>query len=76
MTKPLPRLSISDLDMYAIERFLEETEQADLVDWQHAPAELAAHTWRTPTLAGIVLFGRNPQRSALCADQCGPYPRH
>ena len=60
---PLPRLSISDLDMYAIERFLEETEQADM----DVDRERLLRSWRLilgehPTLAGIVLFGRNPQR--------------
>jgi ATP-dependent DNA helicase RecG len=60
---PLPRLHLQDLDLNAFEHYLNETSQADLdVD----PARLLRN-WRLlsgdhPTIAGLVLFGREPQR--------------
>jgi ATP-dependent DNA helicase RecG len=60
---PVPRLSISDLDMYAMEHFLEETGQADLeVDQQRLLRSWRLILGAPPTLAGIVLFGRHPPR--------------
>ncbi|MBI3951046.1 MAG: putative DNA binding domain-containing protein [Acidobacteria bacterium] len=60
---PLPRLTLADLDLSAVELFLEETGQADLgVD-----LERLLRNWRLlsgdhPTIAGVVLFGRRPQQ--------------
>lgn len=59
---PLPRLGISNLDLDAFERFLGTTGQSDLgVD-----NERILRNWRLisgghPTIAGIILFGMNPQ---------------
>jgi ATP-dependent DNA helicase RecG len=60
---PLPRLVIGDLDLDSVERFLKTTEQEDpgidierlLVNWR-----LASGGHRT--VAGLVLFGRDPQQ--------------
>jgi ATP-dependent DNA helicase RecG len=60
---PLPRLSLADLDVGAVELFLEETGQTDLgVD-----LERLLRNWRLlvgdhPTMAGVILFGRRPQQ--------------
>jgi len=60
---PLPRLTLSDLDLSAFESFLEETGQTDLA----VDPERLLRNWRLlsgehPTLAGIILFGRKPQQ--------------
>jgi len=59
----LPRLTLSDIDLGAFEDFLEETGQGDL---GVEPLRLLRN-WRLvsrdhPTIAGIILFGRKPQR--------------
>jgi len=60
---PLPRLAISDLDLNAFERYLERTGQDE---FKSEPERLLTN-WGLlldghPTIAGIVLFGHNPQR--------------
>lgn len=60
---PLPRLTLSDLDLSAFESFLEETGQSDLA----VDPERLLRNWRLlsgehPTIAGIILFGRKPQQ--------------
>lgn len=60
---PLPRLTLADLDLDAIGRYLESTGQAELKDH---PERLLTN-WGLlskgyPTIAGVVLFGREPQR--------------
>lgn len=59
---PFPRLSITDIDLDAFDRFLETTGQIDLKNNR----ERLLENWRLisrerPTIAGIVLFGRQPQ---------------
>ncbi len=62
--KPLPRLSIADLDLDAVDLYLADTLQEDL----HDSREQLLVNWRllarngAPTIAGVVLFGRHPQR--------------
>ncbi|HSL84545.1 MAG TPA: RNA-binding domain-containing protein [Thermoanaerobaculia bacterium] len=60
---PLVRLSIKDLDLGAFEAYLERTGQEDLFE-DH---ERLLRNWSLienghPTIAGILLFGRDPQR--------------
>lgn len=60
---PLPRLTLADLDLDALDRYLEATGQAELKD---NPERLLTN-WGLlskghPTIAGVVLFGREPQR--------------
>jgi len=60
---PLPRLGVRDLDLGALERYLDQIGQADL---GLEPPRLL-HNWglmsgEHPTVAGVVLFGRDPQR--------------
>ena len=60
---PMLRLSLSDLDLDAFERFLERTGQGGL----DPDRERLLRNWHLvedghPTLAGVVLFGREPQR--------------
>ncbi len=60
---PLHRLAIGDLDMDAIDRFLEKTAQKDLAG---DPPRLLRN-WGIlagghPTVAGLLLFGREPQK--------------
>lgn len=60
---PMVRLSISDLDLDAFERYLDQAGQAHL----DPDRERLLGNWNLideghPTLAGIVLFGREPQR--------------
>jgi len=60
---PLPRLSLGDLDLDAFDRYLEATGQAELIP----DRERLLRNWRLlsgdhPTIAGVVLFGRDPQR--------------
>lgn len=60
---PLQRLSVKDLDLGAFEDFLERTGQEDLFE-DH---ERLLRNWSLlegahPTIAGVLLFGRDPQR--------------
>lgn len=60
---PLPRLSVAELDLDAFQRFLERTGQAGL----GVEPERLLRSWRLiadghPTIAGLLLFGRDPQR--------------
>jgi len=60
---PLLRLSLKDLDLAAFEDYLERTGQEDLFE-EH---ERLLKNWslledRHPTIAGVLLFGREPQR--------------
>lgn len=60
---PLTRLLIADLDLEAFEHYLRQTGQEDLL----ADRERLLENWRLleaghPTLAGLLLFGREPQR--------------
>ncbi len=60
----LPQLSLSDLDLDAFDNYLRETgleavhpsREQLLVNWRLLSAD------RHPTLAGMILFGRHPQR--------------
>jgi ATP-dependent DNA helicase RecG len=61
----LVRLGLKDLDLGALEQFLERTGQAETLSGI-APERLL-RSWRLmsgghPTLAGAVLFGRDPQQ--------------
>lgn len=60
---PLTRLSLTDLDLGAFEHYLRQTGQEYLL----ADRERLLENWRlleggNPTLAGLLLFGREPQR--------------
>ncbi|MBV9011380.1 MAG: putative DNA binding domain-containing protein [Pseudonocardiales bacterium] len=60
--KPLPRLTLVDLDLDAVTRYLVDTNQVDLDD----DLVRLLRAWRmydgsSPTVGGLVLFGRNPQ---------------
>jgi ATP-dependent DNA helicase RecG len=62
---PLVRLGLKDLDLGALEQFLARTGQAETLS-EIAPERLL-RGWRLisedhPTVAGLVLFGRDPQR--------------
>lgn len=60
---PLPRLGLADLDLYAFNHFLEETGQTDLgVDVERLLRNWRLLSGKHPTVAGVVLFGRDPQR--------------
>jgi ATP-dependent DNA helicase RecG len=60
---PLPRLSLADLDLDALDRYLETTGQAELVlDRTRLLRNWGLLSGDHPTVAGIVLFGRDPQR--------------
>jgi ATP-dependent DNA helicase RecG len=59
---PLPRLSLADLDYEAVERYLAETGQSDLA----VDIDRLLQNWRMtddthPTVAGLIVFGRQPQ---------------
>ena len=59
---PLLRLSIADMGLDALDRYLEATGQDDLKNNR----ERLLENWRMlskgyPTIAGIILFGRQPQ---------------
>lgn len=60
--QPLPRLHLTDLDLDAVSRYLDETGQVDLDD----DLVRLLRAWRMydgshPTVGGLVLFGRRPQ---------------
>lgn len=60
---PLPRLTLGDLDLDALDRFLERTGQEHL----GGEPQRLLKAWRLvsgrhPTVAGLLLFGREPQR--------------
>jgi ATP-dependent DNA helicase RecG len=62
---PLVRLSLADLDVDALQRFLAQTAQTQNL-LEMAPTRLL-RSWRLaandhPTVAGLVLFGRDPQQ--------------
>lgn len=60
---PLPRLSRQDLDLEALDRYLEETGQAELVlDPYRLLRNWGLLSGEHPTIAGVLLFGREPQR--------------
>lgn len=60
---PLSRLSVKDLDLGAFEAFLRDTGQEGLIDEPERLLENWMLTRRGhPTVAGVVLFGRQPQR--------------
>lgn len=60
---PLPRLSLADLDLDAFGRYLETTGQAELVlDRERLLRNWGLLSGNHPTIAGIILFGRDPQR--------------
>lgn len=60
---PLPRLSIADLDLDALDRYLETTGQAELIpDRKRLLRNWGLFSGEHPTIAGIILFGRDPQR--------------
>ncbi|MGH3771994.1 MAG: RNA-binding domain-containing protein [Pseudonocardiaceae bacterium] len=60
--QPLPRLNLADLDLDAVSRYLDDTNQTDLND----DLVRLLRAWRMydgshPTVGGLVLFGRRPQ---------------
>jgi ATP-dependent DNA helicase RecG len=60
---PLPRLSLADLDLDAFACYLEMTGQADLIlDQERLLRNWGLLSGSHPTIAGILLFGREPQR--------------
>lgn len=59
---PLLRLSVEDLDLAAVSNFLGETGRGDLeVDLERLLVNWSLLANGHPTVAGILLFGRNPQ---------------
>ena len=79
--QPLPRLNLADLDLDAVSRYLDDTNQIDLDD----DLVRLLRAWRMydgshPTVGGLVLFGRRPQAAlessrvvvgALAGDDIG-----
>jgi ATP-dependent DNA helicase RecG len=62
---PLIRLGLEELDIEAVKRFLTQTGQAETLS--EISTERLLRSWRlttesNPTVAGIILFGRNPQQ--------------
>jgi ATP-dependent DNA helicase RecG len=62
---PMVRLGLEDLDLDAVKTFVEETRQAEGLP--EIAQERLLRNWRlmagnNPTIAGIILFGRDPQR--------------
>jgi ATP-dependent DNA helicase RecG len=60
--QPLPRLDLTDLDLDAVTRYLDDTGQTDLDD----DLVRLLRAWRMydgshPTVGGLVLLGRRPQ---------------
>jgi len=61
--QPLRRLGLTDLDLDAVSRHLEDSGQSDLGD--ELPRLLTAwrmYTGNHPTVGGMVVFGRRPQQ--------------
>lgn len=61
--QPLRRYDIGELDFEAVDRYLVDTEREAMLD----DVQRVLRAWRlldnsTPTLAGVVLFGRQPQQ--------------
>lgn len=60
---PLPRLSVQDVDFDALDRYLEQTGQPKLAsDRERLLRNWGLLSGAHPTIAGLVLFGREPQR--------------
>lgn len=60
---PLPRLSLAHLDLDAFDRYLEMTAQAELMlDRERLLRNWGLFSGTHPTVAGMILFGREPQR--------------
>lgn len=60
---PLTRLGWSDFDVGAVERYLDQSGQADLAhDLERLMRNWRLYDGRHPTIAGLLLFGRNPQQ--------------
>jgi ATP-dependent DNA helicase RecG len=63
---PLLRLSLEDLDLSAFEWFLKKSGQSSLIETEE-PERLLANWSLTagghPTVAGVLLFGREPQQA-------------
>lgn len=60
--QPLPRLDLTDLDLDAVSRYLDDINQVDLDD----DVVRLLRAWRMydgshPTVGGLLLFGRRPQ---------------
>jgi len=59
---PMLRLSIKDLDLDAFDRYLEQIGQPDLgIDRERLLRNWGLVVGDHPTLAGVLLFGRDPQ---------------
>jgi ATP-dependent DNA helicase RecG len=60
---PLPRLGISDLDLDALDHYLDDTGQSNLKeDRERLLRNWSLFSGSVPTVAGILLFGHEPQR--------------
>lgn len=60
---PMPRLTLADLDLDALDRYLELTGQAELKgDRERLLMNWGLLSGGHPTLAGVILFGWEPQR--------------
>jgi len=59
---PLPRLKLFELDMPAVERHREAIGLGEEVDAVQLLRNWGLVAGETPTIGGIVLFGRDPQR--------------
>jgi ATP-dependent DNA helicase RecG len=59
---PLVRLTQSDLDMFAFEKHLEIAGVDAGIDRQRLLKNWGLMSGESPTIAGILLFGRDPQR--------------
>jgi ATP-dependent DNA helicase RecG len=60
--QPIPTLTLGDLDLDAVQRYLTSTEREELSD--DVPRLLRAwglYDGNSPTVGGLVLFGRQPQ---------------
>jgi ATP-dependent DNA helicase RecG len=66
---PLLRLTLSDLDLYAFDHYLEATGQDDLKDdRERLLTNWALLSGGHPTVAGLLLFGWEPQRHLPYAE--------
>ena len=59
---PMVRLTQSDLDMFAFEKHLETAGVDPVMDRQRLLRNWGLMAGDAPTIAGILLFGRDPQR--------------